>query len=149
MDHYQTGTTTTTATATPMRPGTPESEAITPVPRTNPFASPYGSMPVSANASSSALGLHAPQARYFHSRRVKKGEIEQPWRERKDPKEKWVTIIPLIGIAVGLVIAGILIWDGLRTVVNHEYCPVMSEDFSGGALNSKIWTKEVEVGGFG
>ena len=68
--------------------------------------------------------------------------------DKKDPKEKWVTIIPLVGIFVGLALSGVLIWDGLRSVVNHNYCEILSEDFSNG-LNSKIWTKEVEVGGFG
>jgi beta-glucanase (GH16 family) len=89
-----------------------------------------------------------PNQRPFHSRRVKKGEIERPWTKVKDPREKWVTIIPLIGLAVGLAIAGFLIWDGLRTVVNHAYCPVYMDDFSGG-FNPAIWTKEAELGGFG
>lgn len=66
----------------------------------------------------------------------------------KDPREKWVTIIPMIGLLIGLAIAGFLVWDGLRTVVNHKYCPVYVDDFSQG-FDSKIWTKEVEVGGFG
>ena len=110
-------------------------------------------MPASAVGSTS--GFHAPssqreqpQARYFHSRRVKKGEIERPWLNRKDPKEKWVTIIPLLGIAVGLALSGFLIYEGLQTVHHHVYCPVLDDDFSNG-LNSKVWTKEVEVGGFG
>ncbi|TKA49805.1 hypothetical protein B0A49_13696 [Cryomyces minteri] len=90
-----------------------------------------------------------PQQRYFHSRRVKKGEVEKPWLERKDPREKWVTIIPIIGIVVGLAVSGFLIYDGLKTVVNHVYCPVLDENFSSGTLDPKIWTKEAEVGGFG
>lgn len=92
--------------------------------------------------------LQMPQQRWFHSRRVKKGTVERPWMDRKDPKEKWVTIIPLIGIFVGLAISGFLIWDGLRSVVNHVYCPVLMEDFSKG-LDTNIWTKEAELGGFG
>lgn len=88
------------------------------------------------------------QQKYFHSRRVKKGEIERPWLDKRDPREKWVTIIPLIGLALGFAFAGFLIYDGLKTVISHEYCPVLDEDFSGG-LDSKIWTKEAEVGGFG
>lgn len=90
----------------------------------------------------------APQ-RYFHSRRIRKGEAERPWLSKKDPKEKWVTIIPLIGIAIGFAIAGFLIYDGLSSVSNHVYCPVLDEDFSSSALDPKIWTKEVEVGGYG
>ncbi|TKA62127.1 hypothetical protein B0A49_11585 [Cryomyces minteri] len=147
MDYSHHGTATTTASVTPMRPGTPESEAINPAPRVNPFASPYGSMPAYAAGSSTALQM--PQQRYFHSRRVKKGEVEKPWLERKDPREKWVTIIPIIGIVVGLAISGFLIYDGLKTVVNHVYCPVLDENFSSGTLDPKIWTKEAEVGGFG
>ncbi len=138
---------------TPMRPGTPESRAnpfadeIAPAPRPNPFATPLTSRPASSFGSSSALptGL-AP--RYFHSRRVRKGEVEQPWRSKKDPKEKWVTIIPLIGLALGFGIAGFLVWDGLSSVVHHKYCPVLSDDFSQG-LNTDVWTQEAEVGGFG
>jgi hypothetical protein len=97
--------------------------------------------------SSSGIRGAVPQ-RYFHSRRVKKGEVEQPWKKIKDPKEKWVTIIPLIGIAIGIGLAGFLVYDGLASVVHHKYCPVLSDDFSSG-LNANIWTKEAEVGGFG
>lgn len=79
---------------------------------------------------------------------MKKGEVEKPWTAHKDPREKWVTIIPLIGLFVGLAISGFLIYDGLRTVVNHEYCPILDEDFSKG-LDENIWLKEAEVGGFG
>lgn len=97
---------------------------------------------------SSAINNGVGGSTYFHSRRVRKGEIEKPWTKRKDPKEKWVTIIPLVGLALGVAIAAFLVYDGLKTVVNNTYDLVLDEDFSGG-LNSKIWTKEVEVGGFG
>lgn len=79
---------------------------------------------------------------------VKKGEIEKPWLEKHDPKEKWVTILPLLGILLGLCISGFLIWDGMRSVVHHKYCPVLDDDFSNG-LDPSVWTKEVQVGGFG
>jgi len=59
-----------------------------------------------------------------------------------------VTIIPLIGIAIGLGLAGFLIYEGLQSVSNHVYCPVLTETFSEG-LNNKVWTKEVELGGYG
>lgn len=149
MYHARQATASSTATETPARPITPEDDVIQPAQRlnANPFATPYGSSPASRNASSTALHL-IDQPRYFHSRRVKKGSVERPWMDRKDPKEKWVTIIPLVGIFVGLALSGVLIWDGLRSVVNHNYCEILNEDFSNG-LNSKIWTKEVELGGFG
>jgi len=71
-----------------------------------------------------------------------------PWLQTKDPKEKWVTILPLLGILVGLGIAGFLVWDGIRSVVRHRYCEVLNEDFASG-LRDSVWTKEVELGGFG
>ena len=140
------GATTSTATATP-RLGTPESELTQRVPPSNPFASPDGSMPASARVSATGSQLQAPQ-RYFHSRRIKKGSVERPWLDKKDPREKWVTIIPIIGIFIGLCISGFLIYNGLQTVQKHVYCSVYEDDFSRG-WNSQVWTKEVEVGGFG
>lgn len=106
-------------------------------------------MPGSAMGSSTGFDRPVQQPRYFHSRRIRKGEQERPWLDRKDPKEKWVTIIPLIGIALGIALTGFLIYDGLSSVHNFVYCPVyLKEDFSNG-LESNIWTKEVEVGGYG
>lgn len=121
----------------------------------NPFQSPAVSRPQtisrpsSSFGSSSALGrsLETRSQRYFHSRRIKKGELEKPWLEKKDPKEKWVTIIPVIGILIGLGISGFLVWDGINSVVQHTYCPVLDDNFA--TFNTDIWTKEVQVGGYG
>ncbi|KAL2144754.1 hypothetical protein VTI28DRAFT_8600 [Corynascus sepedonium] len=152
-----------TAAPTPQRPGTPseslerspfgdgvESQASHRSSRTNnnPFASPSGSRPASSFDSASALGRFDGGERYFHSRRVRKGEIEKPWTKQTDPKEKWVTILPIIGIIIGLGISGFLVWDGIRSVVKHKYCPVLEEDWSQG-FNEKVWMKEVQVNGFG
>lgn len=149
---------------TPLRPGTPNTDTArnpfgdnieTASSRgrpmgTNPFVSPEVSRPPSSFDASSAFNARFDErsSRFFHSRRVRKGEVEKPWLSKVDPKEKWVTIFPIVGILIGLGLSGFLIWDGLRSVVHHKYCPVMDEDFSGG-LNTKIWTKEVEVGGYG
>lgn len=137
----------TTATTTP-RMGTPDSERIEPIgQRVNPFASPYGSMPASAMGSTTAF-QQMPPARYFHSRRIEKGSIEKPWLEKKDPKEKWVTIIPLIGILLGFGLAGFLVYEGLSTVTNYNYCTVLDENWSNG-IDPTIWTQEQQTGGFG
>lgn len=144
MDHL--GTSTTTAMDSPRRSGTPDSDPIEHVQRPNPFATPYGSMPPSVMGSSTGFQTAQPP-RYFHSRRINKAEVEKPWLEKKDPREKWTTIIPVIGILVGLALAGFLIYDGLQTVHNYSYCSIFEDDFSGGL--SDAWTKEVESGGFG
>ncbi|EPE08092.1 beta- -glucan-binding protein [Ophiostoma piceae UAMH 11346] len=122
-------------------------ESVPNIAVSDPFASNANSRPLS----SAGLSVNEDQEqahRYFHSRRVVKGNIEKPWMGKKDPKERWVTILPLIGILIGLLISGVLVWDGLRSVVKHKYCLVMSDDFSGG-FRSDYWTKEVQLGGFG
>ncbi|KAK6520653.1 hypothetical protein TWF506_000902 [Arthrobotrys conoides] len=122
-------------------------DPITPVGSVTPYT--YGSGPSSNRGSSSALpSILSPQQRYFHSRRVPKGTVEKPWLEKRDPKEKWVTIIPLIGIFIGLAVSGYLVYDGYTSVIQHKYCPVYMEDFQNG-FNTDVWTREVEVGGFG
>lgn len=113
----------------------------------NPFDTPYGSAQPSTNVSQIAVN-QTGMARYFHSRRVKKGNVEKPWLTSKDPKEKWITIIPILGLLVGFGLSAILVWDGLKSVVNHKYCEVYSTDFSEG-LDEDAWTKEAEVGGYG
>ncbi|KAK0612458.1 glycoside hydrolase family 16 protein [Bombardia bombarda] len=155
-----------TAVPTPQRPGTPNDSAGGRNPfgdgvesqasqrsghgAGNPFTSPSVSRPASSFDGSSSAGARLddrPQ-RYFHSRRVRKDEIEKPWMTKVDPKEKWVTILPLIGIFLGLAISGFLVWDGIRSVVKHQYCQVLNEDWSNG-INPDIWEAEVQVGGFG
>lgn len=128
----------------------------------NPFATPGAqtpnvsspsisypnSRPESVTGSRSTSSYqYFPRGAYFRSRRVKKGQIERPWLKEKDPREKWISIIPLVGLFVGLCIGGILVWDGVRSVARHKYCEVLNEDFS--SWNSNVWTKEVEVGGYG
>jgi len=152
-----------TAAATPQRPGTP-SESLGRNPfgdgvesqashrssgnNGNPFASPGVSRPASSFDSGSALGRFDGGQRYFHSRRVRKGEVDKPWTKSVDPKEKWVTILPILGIIVGLGISGFLVWDGIRSVVKHNYCLVLEENWDNG-FNDKVWMKEVQVNGFG
>jgi hypothetical protein len=87
-------------------------------------------------------------AKWFHSRRVKKGATPRVWSDKKDPREKWVMILPILGILLGFAASGALIWDGLQTVVTHGYCQILNEDWSAG-FDSSVWLKEAEVGGFG
>jgi hypothetical protein len=131
---------------------------------TNPFATPVDTAPSTAPStapntapntmsnsifsSSTALNRFAAPPTYFKSRRIRKGEQERPWLDKKDPKEKWVWIIPLIGLILGLGLCGVQIWFGLQRISKHSYCTVLDEDWSGG-FKEDIWTREAEVGGFG
>lgn len=84
---------------------------------------------------------------YFRSRRIKKGTIDRPELREHDPRQKWVTIIPMFGFLLGLMTIAILAWDGWASVPTHVYCPVFVDDFSGG-FNSTIWSKEIQTGGY-
>lgn len=121
--------------------------------RNNPFSNP-DDMPrppstySSHNSNTTATQFEERASRYFHSRRIRPGEVEKPWLNKIDSKEKWVTIMPLMAIGFGLILSGLLVWEGLRSVVHHKFCLVLDEDWSNG-IDPTIWTKEVEVGGFG
>lgn len=116
-------------------------------PSDNPFATPA----LSTNASVTHLPpvKHSPPT-YFRSRRMKKGTVEKPWlTATKDKKQKWQTIIPLAGIFIGFALGVYMVYNGWMSVPEHQYCMVYEDDFSSGALNTDVWTKEAEVGGFG
>ena len=101
----------------------------------------------------SANAYHLPGAAgqtYFRSRRIKDvSTISKPWTEQKDPRKKWHTILPVVGLVLGFALVGIEAWRAWVSVINHDYCLILDEDFSTGTLNENIWTKEVQVGGFG
>lgn len=108
--------------------------------------------PGSIRASTSAFHLPTAGAqRYFKSRRIRDvSTIQKPWTEKKDPGRKWHTILPLMGVFIGLCLVGLAAYQGFTSVINHTYCPIYDVDFTtGGQLDPKIWTKEVQVGGFG
>ncbi|EWZ85421.1 hypothetical protein BFJ63_vAg3443 [Fusarium oxysporum f. sp. narcissi] len=100
------------------------------------------------SSTQSSLRKRFPPRPYFHSRRVKKGTVEKPYLAVKDPRGIWITVIPALGIVVGLAAIALLSWSGYRSVDKHEYCKVFTDDFSNG-FNSTIWNKQVEVGGYG
>jgi hypothetical protein len=152
MFHYSNGPNPPPVNAAmPHRPTTPEenpfSDHLSPEYNGRP-ASMYSTQAPSTTGSSAAFRQLQLTQRYFQSRRVRKGTIDKPPLTR-DPKEKWVTILPLLALTIGLCISGFLVWDGVRSVVNHNYCSVFQDNFSSGELNPDVWTKEVETGGYG
>jgi hypothetical protein len=116
----------------------------------NPFKTPPASYPGSViifGSSYQPSGVSGE--RFFRSRRIRKDWNASPPKFKKEPKEKWLTIIPLSGIGIGTVITGLLIFLQVGLKKSYNYCSVLDDDFSTGILNPSIWTKEVNVGGFG
>ncbi|KAG4419429.1 hypothetical protein IFR04_007480 [Cadophora malorum] len=107
-------------------------------------------------SSPKAQTLHSPDSDeesirlkpFFRSRRIRKGTIDRPELRERDPRLIWMTIIPTAGFVFGLVIIAVLVWDGWRSVNQHLYCHVFTDDFSNG-LNPAIWETEVQAGGYG
>ena len=114
-----------------------------------PFASTMNSSRLtSRNSSALQLAKERESQRYFRSRRINKDDVQQPWKTHKDPREKWVTIIPIIGLVLGVCLAGFLVFDGLQSIVNHQYELILDEDWANG-INKAVWQQESNVGGFG
>jgi hypothetical protein len=86
---------------------------------------------------------------FFLSRTIAKANIEKSWITAKGREREWGTILPLIGIILGLCLAGGLVYLGISSVTNHTYCEVLIENFDSPTLDSSVWTKEVQLGGFG
>lgn len=84
---------------------------------------------------------------YFRSRRVKPEDVQMPWLDKPHPRQKWGTILPLIGLGLGFMVVAIMIWDGFRVIGRHKYCEIYHDNFT--TLNKNVWTKEVELGGYG
>lgn len=106
---------------------------------------------LSVDVPSAAESTHPfEKPKYFESRRISDlTTIQKPWMHMcRDPREKWQTIIPMLGLLMGLGFAGLLVWTGYRSVSMNLYCEVISDDFTSG-LNPEVWIKEVEVGGYG
>ena len=92
---------------------------------------------------------HVVSTRYtrqFKSR-LATGGVEKSWLHEKDHREKWVTILPLIGILLGCGLAAYLGYSGWASVETHKFCLVYQDNFDN--FNSDVWQHEVQVGGFG
>lgn len=123
------------------------SSTITSLGRPNPFATPPAS--VFGGTSGFQGSVSSGDQKYFRSRRIKKDEGHVPPVFKKDPKEKFLWIIPLSGLLLGLAITGVMIYLQIGRTSPHKYCSVLDDDFSSGVLNPAVWTKEIEVGGYG
>jgi hypothetical protein len=109
---------------------------------------PKGKEPTKSKDTFSSGFQYGPiPGQYFRSRRVRPQDVEMPWLDKPHPRQKWGTILPLVGLGLGLMVTAIMIWDGFRVIGRHKYCEIFYDDFT--SLNETVWTKEVELGGYG
>ncbi|KAK9324901.1 concanavalin A-like lectin/glucanase domain-containing protein [Lipomyces orientalis] len=91
-----------------------------------------------------------PTRRHFVSRRVPVGySAEKPWLTGQARAEKLLSWIVIVAFVLGLALVGILTWVGTTEIQNYTYCPVVEDYFDGPDLNTSVWSRDVQVGGFG
>lgn len=83
----------------------------------------------------------------FRSRRITQPQLK-PWISEKESKKRAVAMIPFLGFFVGMAVGCYLIYTGYAGVAKHDWCLVLDEDWSNG-IDDSIWTREVNLGGFG
>jgi hypothetical protein len=90
-----------------------------------------------------------PRGPYFRSRRIIKGEADLSFLKKRTKTTRFYISngIVYLCMVIGCVLAAILVWDGYRKVPQHKYCKVFHDNFT--TWDPSVWTKEVEVGGFG
>ena len=78
------------------------------------------------------------------------GEIAKPWVGQKDKAARISYILTYSMLLLGIAAAGIRCYFGWKSVsVMGKLCPVLEDDFSGSDLDSSVWQREVDLGGFG
>ncbi|KAJ8100761.1 concanavalin A-like lectin/glucanase domain-containing protein [Lipomyces tetrasporus] len=91
-----------------------------------------------------------PTRRHFVSRRLPVGySAEKPWLTSQARAEKLSSWIVIVSFVLGLALIGILTWVGTTEIQNYNYCTVLEDYFDKAHLNTTVWTRDVQVGGFG
>lgn len=74
--------------------------------------------------------------------------IEKPWLQSKSRKKlRYLNWIFCAGIVLGLAIIGVQVYFAYISITNFDYCEVLIDEFE--TFRGDIWTREVQVGGFG
>lgn len=124
------------------------------MPTSNSDGTPYAVTPAiqpSSSDGSNNAGVRRRNLR-FQSRMLKEGDVpHKPWleskvRRRADRKAYWT----FVGCAIlGVAAAAGVVYSGVASVPNNSYCQILDEQFTGTELNTNVWFREQETGGFG
>jgi hypothetical protein len=72
----------------------------------------------------------------------------RPWLlDKRNGRANRGNIIVWVLILIGACLSGLICWDGVRRVKNHDYCLVMEDNFDN--LDANHWSHEVQLDGFG
>lgn len=78
------------------------------------------------------------------------GELSKPWVGTKDKAARISYLLTYSMVLVGIIAAAVRCFYGWRSVsLIGKLCPVLDEDFNGNDLDSSVWVREVDLGGYG
>ncbi|KAF5393090.1 hypothetical protein D9757_001244 [Collybiopsis confluens] len=114
----------------------------------------YPTHPNSPNASSTALAIYPRPKQPLQSTLLleKIPKDQKPWLSKSAPRERLSYFLTLIGIFLGIAGAALLCYFGVSDIDlldESSLCTVFFDDFSSGSLDTSIWKRTVELGGFG
>ncbi|KIK60766.1 glycoside hydrolase family 16 protein [Collybiopsis luxurians FD-317 M1] len=79
-------------------------------------------------------------------------EEDKPWLATHQPRERISKFITYFCILLGIAGAALLVFFDIRSINlldESKLCVVFEDDFSSGSLDTSIWKRTVEMGGFG
>jgi hypothetical protein len=78
------------------------------------------------------------------------GDITKPWVGKKDNSARISYFLTYSMLLVGIIAVGLRCFYGWRSVsLIGNLCPVLDDDFNGNDLDSSVWVREVDLGGYG
>ena len=78
------------------------------------------------------------------------GEISKPWVGTKDKAARISYFLTYTMAFVGVIGAALRCFYGWRSVSTiGRLCPVLDDDFNGNDIDSSVWMREIDLGGFG
>ena len=78
------------------------------------------------------------------------GEITKPWMGKKDKAARISYFLTYSMLLLGIALAALRCYTGWRSVsLVGKLCLVMEDDFDGNDIDSNVWMREVDLGGYG
>ena len=78
------------------------------------------------------------------------GELTKPWAGKKDKAARISYFLTYSMLLLGIAATAVRCYTGWRSVsMVGKLCLVLEDDFSGDDLDTSVWMREVDLGGFG
>jgi len=78
------------------------------------------------------------------------GELFKPWVGKKDKAARISYFLTYSMLLLGIAVTAVRCYTGWRSVpLVGKLCLVMEDEFNGNDLDTGVWMREVDLGGFG